>query len=189
MDFSLYNETYDFFCDSLPISSKILDLGCGPGNITKFLSNKRNDFEIEGTDISVNMINLAKLNNPSLKFFVSDIRKFNVQKIKYNGIISGFCLPYLSLSDIRNLIPKLHNSLKKNGILYISFVQGNPDDSGIKIGKDGRKLYFFYHDINEIKNLLVDSKFRSEKFYSIEYQNNDNSFDTHIIIISKKLNI
>ncbi len=187
MNFPLYNETYDFFCDNLVISSSILELGCGPGNITKYISNKRNDLIIEGTDISQNMIDLARKNNPSCKFTVSDIRKYNSLENRYSGIISGFCLPYLSIAEIKTLIPKLNHSLDIGGILYLSFVDGNPINSGIKKGKDNRILYFFYHDMEEISNLLITNNFRIEKLYQLDYKNNDNSIDKHIVIISKKL--
>ncbi|MBK8395540.1 MAG: class I SAM-dependent methyltransferase [Leptospiraceae bacterium] len=186
MDFPLYNETYDYFCDNLPLNSSVLELGCGPGNITKYIYKKRNDLSIEGIDISSNMINLAKKNNPSCKFFVSDIRKFNASENKYSGIISGFSLPYLSISETENLIPKLFESLKKNGILYLSFVEGNPNDSGIKRGKDGRQLYFFYHDIEIISNILLKNKFKINKFFKLDYINNDKSVDKHIILSLKK---
>ena len=57
MDLDLYNETYDFICNSiLKDNARILDVGCGPGNITKYLLSKRPDFDILGIDISPNMI-------------------------------------------------------------------------------------------------------------------------------------
>ena len=64
MDLDLYNDTYDTFCDQVNIrNATILDIGCGPGKITKYLLNKRPDFRIEGIDISPNMIELAKKND------------------------------------------------------------------------------------------------------------------------------
>lgn len=61
MDLDLYNDTYEKFCEILlKKNSKILEIGCGPGNITKYLLAKRPDFDILGTDISPNMIELAK---------------------------------------------------------------------------------------------------------------------------------
>ncbi|MGE8723367.1 class I SAM-dependent methyltransferase [Leptospira terpstrae] len=187
MDFELYNETYDFFCLNLPINANVLEFGCGPGNITKFIKNKRNDLNILGTDISKNMIEIAKKNNPSCNFHVSDIRKFNIHQSKYQGIISGFCLPYLSNSDLENLIPKLYSSLANNGILYLSFVEGNPIESGIKIGRDGKKLYFFYHDKKLVSNILSINHFNIEKSFNLDYQNNDKSVDNHIVFIAKKI--
>ncbi len=109
MNFPLYNETYDFFCKELTPHANVLEIGCGPGNITNYIWNKRNDLQIDGTDIAPSMIDLAKKNNPSCKFTVSDIRNYNSLSNNYRGIIAGFCLPYLSIREITNLIPKLNN--------------------------------------------------------------------------------
>lgn len=187
MNFPLYNETYDFFCNELAPNSNVLEIGCGPGNITNYIWNQRKDLLIEGTDIAQKMIELAKKNNPSCKFTVSDIRNYTSESKKYKGIISGFCFPYLSLSEISKLIPKLSQSLESNGILYLSFVEGNPNQSGIKKGKDNRTLYFFYHTFEEISNLLISNHFQIMKIFQFDYQNNDHTFDKHIVILSKNL--
>ena len=52
MHLDLYNETYDFLCNTLPNGhSSILEIGCGPGNITKYLlSNKSFDISYEKLD-------------------------------------------------------------------------------------------------------------------------------------------
>ena len=73
MDLDLYNDTYDFICNSITKeNAKILDIGCGPGNITKYLLSKRPDFDIYGIDIAPNMIELAEKNNPAASFAVMD---------------------------------------------------------------------------------------------------------------------
>ena len=64
MDLDLYDDTYDTFCEEVNIeNATILEIGCGPGNITKYLLNKRPDFRIEGVDVSPNMILLAVANS------------------------------------------------------------------------------------------------------------------------------
>ena len=41
MDLDLYNDTYDQFCELLlKKNASILEIGCGPGNITKYLLSK-----------------------------------------------------------------------------------------------------------------------------------------------------
>lgn len=78
MDLDLYNETYDFVCNSITrVNAKVLEIGCGPGNITKYLLSQRPDFDIFGIDISPNMIELAEKNNPTAKFAVMDSRQIN----------------------------------------------------------------------------------------------------------------
>src|SRR5690606_4608879 len=97
----------------------------GPGNITRYLLAKRPDFTIDAIDIAPNMIELAKQNNPTANFEVMDCRGIAGISKKYDGIICGFCMPYLSKSDCGQLIADSANLLKDNGILYFSTIEGN----------------------------------------------------------------
>ena len=94
MDLDLYNDTYDYICSSLDKANpKILEIGCGPGNITKYLLSKRPDFDVFGIDIAPNMIELAKMNNPTASFAIMDCRQIDELETKYEGIVCGFCYP------------------------------------------------------------------------------------------------
>ncbi|HOT89709.1 MAG TPA: class I SAM-dependent methyltransferase, partial [Bacteroidales bacterium] len=56
MNFNLYNEMYDAFCEAIKIKNpEIFEIACGPGNITRYLLNKRPDFNIFGIDYSEKM--------------------------------------------------------------------------------------------------------------------------------------
>ncbi|HKC68335.1 MAG TPA: class I SAM-dependent methyltransferase, partial [Bacteroidia bacterium] len=47
MDFDLYDDTYNTFCQLLEKpNAKIFEIGCGPGNITRYLLTKHPDFKI-----------------------------------------------------------------------------------------------------------------------------------------------
>ena len=101
MNLDLYNDTYDIFSELITERNPtILEIGCGPGNITKYLLDKRADFKITVIDIAPNMIELAKKNNPTADFKVLDSRNIDKLKIEYDGIIAGFCIPYLSKVDL-----------------------------------------------------------------------------------------
>lgn len=128
MDLDLYNETYETFCELLlKKNPSILEIGCGPGNITKYLLDKRPDFEILGTDISPNMIELVKTNCPNAMFEVIDSREIENIKNKFDAIVCGFCLPYLSELDVEKFIIDCENLLNENGKIYLSFVEGEKD--------------------------------------------------------------
>src|SRR5690606_6951405 len=100
MNLSLYNESYDYICQALKqTGAKILDVGCGPGNITQYLLSKRPDFDIFGIDLAANMIELAKRNNPTARFAVMDSRQMFTLHTQFDGIVAGFCLPYLSPTE------------------------------------------------------------------------------------------
>lgn len=89
MKVNLYNDTYDYICNSITKpNAKLLEIGCGPGNITNYLLSKRPDFDIFGIDIAPNMIELAKRNNPTAKFAVMDSRQINSLETKYDEIVT-----------------------------------------------------------------------------------------------------
>jgi len=187
MDIDLYNDTYDFICETLDSSNiNILEIGCGPGNITKYLLSKQPDFNITGIDIAPNMIELAKANNPSANFLVKDSRQINEITKQFDAIVCGFCLPYLSETDISKLISDCHYLLTDNGLLYISFVEGDQNKSGFQVGISGDRVYFYYHDLDNIEQLLWKNGFEKLKIFKVNYKKADESNEVHTIIITKK---
>lgn len=187
MKLDLYNNTYDFFCDAITKqNAKLLEIGCGPGNITKYLLKKNSHFDILGIDIAPNMIELAKKNNPAANFVVMDTREINTLNNKFDGIIAGFCLPYLSQTECQDLILNSYELLNDNGIIYLSFVEGNDEESGFKVGNAGR-VYFYYHNINALKERLIKTKFQEIETFKVSYKKSETESEMHTILIAKKI--
>lgn len=186
MNLDIYNSTYDFICDNInKPNAKLLEIGCGPGNITHYLLSKRPDFDILGIDIAPNMVELAKVNNPKAHFEVMDSRQINQLEAKYDGIIGGFCLPYLSQTEGQTLIANAHDLLNDGGLLYLSFVEGDPNKSDFKVGSGGR-VYFYYHELNDIKSQLINAKFEDIRTFEVQYKIAETQFDIHSIVIARK---
>lgn len=188
MGLDVYNETYDFICHSITKDkAKILEIGCGPGNITKYILSKRPDFEIFGIDIAPNMINLAKINNPEASFVVMDSRKIEEIKTKFDGIVCGFCLPYLSQNDSRKLIADCYHLLNENGMIYLSFVEGDVEKSDFQISSSGDRTYFYFHNLDDLKTTLIDNKFGDFKTFEVEYKRSETEIDIHTILVVTKI--
>lgn len=187
MDFNLYNDTYDFMLQAdLKHGAKILEIGCGPGNITKYLLSKRPDLDILGTDLAPNMIELAQKNNPTASFSVMDCRLIGHLTARYDGIVGGFCLPYLSAIERTKLIHDCYHLLNDHGIIYLSFVEGDPAQSGFQVGSSGDRVYFYYHLLEELSNQLAESNFEALNSFKVLYQKSASETDTHTIIVARK---
>ncbi|MEO7834513.1 MAG: class I SAM-dependent methyltransferase [Ginsengibacter sp.] len=187
MNLDIYNDTYDFICSSLTkLNSNILEIGCGPGNITRYLLSKRPDFEIFGIDIAPNMIEFAKQNNPKAKFAIMDSREISTIKIKYDCIICGFCLPYLSQTDSEKLISDAYNLLNDNGLIYISFIEGDPDKSNFQVVSSGDRCYFYYHNLDKLKTHLLHNSFGDHKVFRVEYKKSEIEKEIHTILTARK---
>lgn len=187
MDLDLYDDTYNRFCElMLKENPSILEIGCGPGNITRYLLTKRADFQIEAIDISPNMLELAKANNPKAKFKVMDCREIDQLQMQYDGIICGFCVPYLSKSDCVKLIHDCKNLLTPQGVIYISFVEGDYSQSGFQTGSSGDRAYFYYHPLDEISHELRKNTFKRIEIMHKHYLKRENIEEIHTIVIAQK---
>lgn len=187
MDLDIYNETYDFLCNAIgKPNAKILDLSCGPGNITRYLLSKRPDIDIHGIDIAPNMIAIAQQLNPSASFTVMDIRNIDMLQNKYDGIVCGFGLPYLSEKESDKLIADCYNLLNVNGWIYLSFVDGDPAQSHFQTNKSGDRVYLNYHRVNHLKAKLTESQFEDLKTFEVEYQKLGKDPEMHTVLIGQK---
>lgn len=190
MDLDLYNGTYDFICDSITkAKAKLLDIGCGPGNITKYLLSIRPDFEVYGIDIAPNMIELAKKNNPSARFAIMDSRHIDQIQAKYDGIVCGFCLPYLSHTDSQKLITDCYDLLNENGLIYLSFVDGDPAKSDFQVSSSGDRSFFYFHQQDDLKTKLIESNFVDLNTFIVRYKKSESEIDIHTILTAKKKTI
>lgn len=189
MDLDLYNKTYDLFCSLITQNHpEILEIGCGPGNITKYILTKRPDFNIIATDISENMIALAKENNPTAKFNLLDARKINTIQDNFDAILCGFCMPYLSKEDCSKLIKDSVSLLKNNGLIYFSTIEGDYKKSGYGFGSTIKdKTYVYYHQENYLKAQLLENNFEIIKIFRIQYSKNNHQNDVHLVFIAKKI--
>jgi ubiquinone/menaquinone biosynthesis C-methylase UbiE len=187
MHLDLYNTTYDLICSSISKeNANLLEIGCGPGNITKYLLTKRPDFNIRGIDIAPNMIKLAQKNNPTARFEVMDARQISQIKSIFDGIICGFCLPYLSETDCPKFFSDCHRLIAVNGLLYLSFVEGDPKKSGLKTGSSGHRTYFYYRTLSDVKRQLTENGFKKIKLCRVDYEKADGETDIHTILTAEK---
>jgi 2-polyprenyl-3-methyl-5-hydroxy-6-metoxy-1,4-benzoquinol methylase len=187
MDLDLYNDTYDFICHTIiKPKAKLLEIGCGPGNITKYLLSKRPDYDIFGIDIAPNMVELAKKNNPTASFAIMDSRQIDEIETKYDGIVCGFCLPYLSHPDSRKFILDCHHLLNGNGLIYISFVEGDPAQSDFQIGSNGHRSFFYFYNLDELKTELIENGFDELKTCKVKYKRTETEMEIHTILTAKK---
>lgn len=187
MDLNLYDESYDALLGFLkPEQTSVLEVGCGPGNIMKYLKTKRADLHLSGIDVSENMVAIAQKNNPDAKVQVIDCRDLSRIKSKFDAIVLGFVVPYLNFQDLFQCIADSAELLNENGWIYVSFVPGYFEESGYIKGSTGDRMYFHYYDIDLMADLLQNNSFTIVAQKDIEYQKSEDKIEIHTVIIANK---
>lgn len=188
MDLDLYNDTYDRFCTLVEKQdASVFEIGCGPGNITRYLLHKRPDFTIKATDIAPSMLALTKKNNPAVEVALMDCREIDKVKETYDGIVCGFCMPYLSKEDSLKFIKDCSVLLQTDGVLYFSAIEGDYNTSDYETSGDGQyKVFVYYHEAHYLKQGLEENGFTLADLVRKPYTKADGTASVHMIFIARK---
>lgn len=158
----LYHASFDRFCDAVtPQQAHVLELACGPGNITRYLLEKRPDFRILATDLSPNMLDLARKNNPGASFQLLDCRAVGQLDRSFDAVMFGFGLPYLSKRAALKLIRDVSGLLRPGGMFYLSTMEDDYRQSDWKLPSSGvgPKVFIHYHQADYLVEALQRNGF------------------------------
>ncbi len=187
MDLELYNESYDLFCAELKTpNASVLEVGCGPGNITRQLLLRRPDLRMHGTDVAPDMVALAIKNNPTATFSVLDAREISQIDTIFNAFVCGFCIPYLSWNDVDQLFANAAERLTTNGLLYVSCIEDDHEKSHLQTGSTGDQLFVHYYSESDLRVFLERSSFQHLHTIRIPYSLSDGSKQIHLVVMARK---
>ena len=146
MHLTLYDSTYDRFLQMLgKPDAEVLEVGCGPGNITHALLRRSPSLQVLGVDFSPRMVELARTCNPAARFEVMDARHIRQLGAVFDGILCGFVTPYLDKAEAAGLIRDCAAMLAPGGVLYVSTIEGDPAQSGPHRTSDGTQEFNLYY--------------------------------------------
>ena len=184
----LYDKSYDYFASCLPGKSKILELGCGPGNASKYIKNICPDIIITGIDLAPAMVELAVQELPEDDFFVDDIRNIGNYSDRYDAVIAAFCIPYLNKKELVEMIKNCQKIIKPDGFFYLSVVGGDYSQSGpvTESFTDGKEVYIFFYPYDHIRALLKAHGFAVNKKFDTPFPLSDGSFSSDYVFICQK---
>jgi len=107
-------------------NSTALDLCCGTGDITYFLSQKKEVKKVVGVDFSKNMLKIAnkKNKNEKIEYIFADCNNLPFEDNSFD--IVTMCFGLRNIENIDNTIKEFKRVLNPNGIfLHMDFAKGN----------------------------------------------------------------
>jgi len=100
---------------------RIIDIGCGPGNSTRFLAQRWPQAEIIGLDSSKEMLETAAQALPQVKWAEADASGDLSSFGMFDLVFSNAALQWMP--DHERLIPKLFGMLNPGGVLAVQMPQ------------------------------------------------------------------
>lgn len=131
------------FTKLLPESSTVLDLGCGSGRDSLYFIEK--GYDVTSLDGASELCELAQIH------IGQDVLCMNYEDIDFKEVFDGVwacaSLVHISREDMDFILDKITDSLKADGVLYMSFKYG--EYSGMKDG-----IYYTEYKTKMIRELI-----------------------------------
>jgi len=186
MDVDLYNDTYDVLSELLPKAARVLELGAGPGMISRYLIRKRADLDIMATDASQAMLDIAAKQHPKISTQLLDCRELEKHGNIYEAVVAGFCLPYLSKEECIKLFSDVYACLSDQALFYLSIIDRDHQDSGLQTSKNtGRSVYQYYYREEDLEKMWAGN-FSVLKRFNKSMQLADQTTEAQLILILRK---
>lgn len=100
----------------------VCDLGCGPGQVARFLKSHKVD--VFGVDVSQGMVQQAAAANPTIKFYQGDMRHLDVPDASLAGIAAFYAIIHIPQAEVLAVLKELYRTLQPAGLLLLTFHKG-----------------------------------------------------------------
>ena len=181
-----YKESLEVFLSRLAADSSVLDVACGPGNISRFLLDRKPGLKLLGIDLAPNMIDLARINNPTARFLVYDALQIDGLDSDFDAVVIGFLFPYLPIEQVELLLLKAYEKLAPNGIIYLSTMEDLYENSRPKASSTGEELMMHYYEADFLIRLMEQIGFQVLSKHTQPFAVSETETDTDLIIIAQK---
>ena len=105
--------------DRLPAGSRVLDLGCGPGDpATRLLAERH---RVIGVDLSSGQLALARAHAPGAALVQADMSRLPVRPGTLDAVASFFAFGHLPAAEHAPLLARVGTWLKPGGVLVANF--------------------------------------------------------------------
>jgi SAM-dependent methyltransferase len=115
-------ELLDRFAETARSRGPVCDLGCGPGQIGRYLHDR--GVEAFGVDLSPKMVKMARRLNPDMEFQTGNMLSLDIADGSLGGIVAFYSIIHIQRQDVTRALGEMKRVLMPGGKLLISFHVG-----------------------------------------------------------------
>ncbi|MGH1493344.1 MAG: class I SAM-dependent methyltransferase [Acidimicrobiales bacterium] len=136
----------------------VLDVGCGTGRATSYLAER--GLNIGGTDLSLAMIEKARLAHPDLRFDEGSLTKLPAADSALVGAVYWYSIIYTPLDQLSAVWTELKRVLQVDGTVLVAFQAGENERVERKdVHGSAADLVVFRHSLDDVAASLSDAGF------------------------------
>ncbi len=152
----------DWLIEKVGNLGTICDMGCGPGQVARYLSD--HGATASGLDLSPEMVRIATELNPGILFQQGSMLDLNmIANESLGGIAAFYSLIHIPLDQIPQALSEFRRVLKPNGVALITFHVGDEIRHFDEFFGEPVSLDFHFFERNAIRTRLEQAGFTVEE--------------------------
>ncbi|MBL7982274.1 MAG: methyltransferase domain-containing protein [Flavobacteriales bacterium] len=185
-DVGRYAPSLDRFLSLIPHGGHVLELACGPGNVTRYLLDRRPDLQVVATDLAPEMLAVAERTVPEAEHQLMDMRAVGSAQRQYQGVVCAFGLPYLDQRAAAQFIGGAAARLLPGGALYLSTMEDDPAKSGWEGPSADHPIFMNYHLAKDLEAALRSAGLVLVLEERVSYVSTHGSNVTDLLIVAHR---
>lgn len=146
------------FATKVRCASKICDLGCGPGHISRFLKDR--GANVFGIDLSEEMLNRARNKNSDIEYKIGNMMDLELLDGSLGGVVSFYSIVHFSINEVEGVFKEVWRVLENDGLLFLAFHSGAQVLHVDALFDEKVNLDYIFFELDEIVDGLKKAGFR-----------------------------
>jgi SAM-dependent methyltransferase len=166
-------ELLDRFAERVKAKGRVLDLGCGPGQVARYLHDRGVD--AFGMDLSPEMVEQARKAHPGMEFVQGDMRSPDLPDDSLAGITAFYSLIHLPREHVSPVVRRWRSVLQPGGLMLVAFHKGDYVHHADQLLDVPVSLDFTFFDPKEMEihlragGFLIDAVVERDPYVEVEY--------------------
>src|SRR5215207_11667968 len=139
----------------------ICDMGCGPGQIARYLY--RQGVDTLGVDLSAKMVEEARRLNPEIHFHQGHMLSLPDEDNSWGGIAAFYCIIHVPRPQVVDALREMKRVLKPGGVLLVTFHIGTEIEHLNEWWEKPVNLDFAYYQPDDMEGWLNEAGFDLEE--------------------------
>jgi len=153
---------------------QVWDLGCGPGQTTRYLKDMGVD--ISGLDLSEKLLDQARTIHPGITFRKGDILSLDLTDDSVAGVVSFYAICHFTTKQVKKAFDEVFRVLRPGGLFLLTYHVGDQTIHVKEFLEMEIDINFMLFPTDIIRGCLNDSGFHQieiierEPYANVEYE-------------------
>jgi SAM-dependent methyltransferase len=111
-------EVLDSLVQGFAARESVLDLGCGPGQVGRYLAQR--GLRVVGIDLALQMLLVARRRTGNRSLTCGDMRSIPFAARSFSGVVAFYSMHHLPRSELRTALAEIRRILRPAGFLVVA---------------------------------------------------------------------